>query len=145
MGNSNGELTDEELQALYSAVEDSVNSMSLEGKSSREIYGEIFTRVRTALKYTPQGWELYDKYFANTLKGLDRRGRFFSPAQVLDEAINYFYDRKVMEEIDTFDLELSSMAMEACIKDAQDINAKSESIATELIKIDRQLQGENNV
>jgi hypothetical protein len=128
-----------DIGTVYSIIEHILSEMSLDGKSTNEIFGEIYTRFRTEIS-------IYERH--NSLRFLQKGLRSLNGTAAggqLNKIINDVYKSKVNDI--TFDnLEYRSAIMQSCILDAKNLCEESVKVKSTLKQIEQNLlQGEGNV
>ena len=135
--------SDDQLRKFYKIVEQAVEQTDFDGKTTDQIFGEIYTRVRTEVAFckNPETAKAF-KVFTSSLKDLNRRHGNDYETKTLNNAINHFYERKLEKYLDTSNLEIFQCAMESCLREAEGINRVSDVVVNKLIGIHNQLQGD---
>lgn len=134
------ELTTDEASEIKSFVGKIVNQISTDNKTSNEIFGEIYTKLRSEVLTTDRHPELLSK-FPQQLRIL---GCCQSGIQI-NKIINQVYEQRTKSEIDLTDLEICLLAMNENLDSIKKINNRSGTVVTNLNRIDNDLNGEKNV
>ena len=131
------EIPGDQISKVYSLVERAIQNTDIDGKTTNEIFGEIYTKFRTeAVPYGAAGDPLR-KFFAGRLKALNG-----TPAgDKLNEIINELYNEHVKNKDSLLDLELCTIIMNDCVQDAKAIGIESEKVINSLEQIDYDLCG----
>lgn len=132
-------ISGEHLDVVYKYVEDAVENTNTDGKSTDEIFGEIFTRFRTEVALYGRDAKL-QQLFRTKLKRLD----WTSVGQQLNDIINELYLDRLEDTIDISGLKLSECIVQDCVEEAKTINTQAGTAVSELEKIHQELNGEEN-
>lgn len=138
-GSKNKKLSSDDLATVYSLVEDAVNATDLSGKSTDEIFGEIYTRFRTEAKYSNRYPEL-NLICKGKLKNLD----WTEAGKQMGDIIKELYVERVANDPCMLDLELCHIIAQSCVSDAKQVIEQSETVISNLEKIDQKLNGEES-
>jgi len=133
-------LTPEQVSVVYRLIENAVLATDPSGKSTDEVFGEIFTRFRTDIALYGQH-ESMKRLFCTRLKALNGT----DIGDQLNDIINEIYQEKVINQNTFLDLELCTTVMDDCLREAKEVGKESVEVMSNLNKIDEQLDGGNNV
>jgi len=133
-------LTSDEASTVYKMVEDAIKATDPSGKSTDEVFGEIFTRFRTDVAIYG-AHESLKKLFCARLKSLNGT----EAGRALNEMINEIYQEQVENEDTFLDLELCTTVMDDCLQEAKQVSKQSEAVMSNLKQIDEQLDGGKHV
>jgi hypothetical protein len=135
-----GTITKEDFSMVYGLIEKAVDRTNLEGKTTDEIFGEIYTKFRTEVAV----WERYrslKKFFVCRLKDLNCT----EAGKQLSEIINELCQEKIKRNAAIESLELCTIIMHDCLSDANVISDESAKVMSTLEKIGNDLNGESYV
>lgn len=128
-------IPDQYLDIVYEMVQEAIDNTDPIGKTTDQIFGEIFTRIRTEFSVYNRHPEI-KKIFPHRLKYLGQTGS----GKQLNSIINELYENKNNDIVKN--LELCTIMMNNCVSNAKDVNNASESIFSTLEQIDEDLHGE---
>jgi len=133
-------LTPEENNTVYKMIEAAVDATDTSGKSTDQIYGEIFTRFRTDVAIYG-AHESLKQLFCLRLKSLNGT----QAGKILNDMINETYQKKAENDETFLDLEICTTVIEDCLLEAKQVSEQSEKVISNLKQIDKQLDGGSNV
>ncbi|KKL98447.1 hypothetical protein LCGC14_1824310 [marine sediment metagenome] len=125
---------------VYNFVEKAVAETDTKGKTTDEVFGEIYTRFRTEVSV----WERHPKLkelFLCRLKYLDCT----EAGKELNKIINKMCQEKIKKDTYIENLELCAVVMRDCLSDAKRISDESAKVISTLEKIGDDLNGESYV
>lgn len=127
----------EDIGTVYNLIEQAVEATDFEGKSTDEIFGEIYTRFRTEISLYGGRHDTL-RFLRHGLKTLDRA----SAGKELNAIINELYNDKLNRTNSLEDLELMTVIMHDCLEDAKNIDKQSNEVMLTLKQISEDLDGE---
>lgn len=137
-----GRIPEDQLSSVYILVEKAIQETKPDGKTTDQIFGEIYTKFRTSVGYFNAGtFESLKPLFRGQLKLLNGT----AVGNELNEIICELYAEHVANEESIMDLELCAIIMDDCLLDAKDVTRESAKVLTTLDQISDDLNGENNV
>ncbi len=121
---------------MYGLVADAVNKTNFQNKSANQIFGEIYTRVRSEV-FWKDTYPHNDKssIFRLRLKKLSCQSE---KVKALNDLIKKLYLEKLNNEPNTINMELGVVAMECCLSELKDINNQSEVVSATLNKLEQE-------
>lgn len=136
-------LPPEKLDLICNIVEIAVDRTDFDGKSTSEIFGEIYTRFRNEISIYGSQY----KEIANLKRGLKVLNFRGGAGEEFSLIIDKIYRAKLKDRnsIKFEDLELSSIIMNNCLLDIKKISEEAESVVLNLNKISDDLNGKYNV
>lgn len=135
-----GNIPSSQLTKIYGIIEQAIQNTDPDGKTTDQIFGEIFTRFRSDISIYG-AHETLKPLFSGRLKHLNGT----AVGNELNEIICELYAEHVANEESIMDLELCAIIMDDCLLDAKDVTRESTKVLTTLDQISDDLNGENNV
>lgn len=133
-----GAIPKEHLGTIYKLVRQAIDETNPCGKSTDEIFGEIYTRLRTSVMM--YGHDDLKRLFAGRIKKLNGS----EVGDQINQIINELYAPKKQNEHSIINLELCTAIMQSCLKEARDIDTQSQRVMSRLSEIDHTLNGGRN-
>jgi len=129
-------LTESHWNKIQCFAEQAVSVVNITDKTTNQIFGELYTRVRTLCSFS-QDPELMC-FVRGRIKNLNYTDIGKRLNLIIREAYYNKYDNNT-----TTELELCMIFMRNCIEEAKTINKESETILSNFSKLDEDLRGEN--
>lgn len=129
-------ISTEDINIVYNLVEKAVADTDTRGKTTDEIFGEVYTRFRTEISI----WERHSrlkKLFLCKLRYLN----FTKAGEQLNDIINELCLKKMKEDSSIENLELCAIIMHNCLSEAKGISDESANVMSTLEKIGNDLNG----
>lgn len=141
-GLSNGKdnITSEDIQEFCAQLRNAIQETNLDGKTDREIVGEIYTRTRSKIWCRVREESYIRKLFVTNMKTISR-----NMPDKIQAIANYVISQVLKEEIPVDhwgDVQLSIASMDRLTKKMSDVAGLSESLGNQLMEINRTIKND---